>query len=311
MSLLPSVQQFLDVTNQKKLEDAAKGVKRTPLSWRETAELGTRKFLKDNYDGIEITDDFVMSGKYPISIRIYNPDPSRKLPVLVFFHGGGFVLGSVVEADPLCRRFAKLTDHLVVFVDYRLAPEFPYPVCIEDSKLVIEHLFEVLDDRKIPYSTKELSISGDSAGGGICVILATDRDFIIKNNITKQVIFYPATNFNFDSESMRTFADGYFISRADLEWFFNNLFQNDEDRESLSPLAAPTYPEMPKTLIFAAENDTLRDGSYLYYDKISGVTKTELILVEGVIHAFLRFEDLHKEINMGVYAKMKDFLSAQ
>lgn len=310
MPLLPKVKDFLDKFNQQQEILKASHHKTTALNNREGSDATGKIFLTEIQAVDEVIDDEIMSGKYPICVRIYNPNKQQKLPVLLYFHGGGFVSGNVVQFDPIFRQIANYTNHIVVGVEYRLAPEFPYPICVEDSKTAIAGIFDILDARDIGYLDKNLSIAGDSAGGGICTIICSDRDFVMKHNIKHQVLFYPVTDFTLNIPSIETLKNGYFLTREKITWYFNKLFQNNEDLYQVSPLFKEFYSEMPKTLTFISEYCPLKDCGTYYYNKIKNiVAESELIEVKGVTHAFLTLESLNKEECISAYKKMNEFLA--
>ncbi|MFW2366286.1 MAG: alpha/beta hydrolase [Desulforhopalus sp.] len=118
-----------------------------------------------------VLDDAVDEGSRPVPVRIYHPDFSLPLPVIIFFHGGGHMAGSVNVYDPICRKIALATERIVVSVEYRLAPEHPYPAGIEDGEDVINGCFGMLDRLQINHVPR-LALAGDSAGGAICATLA-------------------------------------------------------------------------------------------------------------------------------------------
>lgn len=312
MALLPSLEKYLKSLNSTLADLKAKNYKMTTLNMRESADKNSRAFFSDveSYQDVVITDNEIISGKFPLCLRIYHPNPQKALPVNVYFHGGGFVIGSVPQCDNICKRLAKLTNHVVVSVEYRLAPEFPYPACVEDAKTSISGIFDLLCGLKINHRRDGLTLSGDSAGAGICIMVSMDKEFVITHHVKNQVLFYPVADYNLNTNSMVEFGDGYYLTRDTMAWFLDYLFQNNEDLHKLSPLNQTYYLEMPNTLVFVAENDPLKDGGLQYYEKIRNIaSKSQFVHVDGVIHSFLKFEDLHKQKCLDVYETVNKFLN--
>jgi acetyl esterase len=228
-----------------------------------------------------------------LPIRIYTSEGRVPKGVLVYFHGGGWVLGSIVTHDVLCRSIANAAGCIVVSVDYRLAPEHKFPAAPEDcyaaTKWVAENASSFGGD------PKRIAVGGDSAGANLATVtalMARDRS---GPNLVFQLLFYPATSAANDTASHKEFSqDGFILSRADMEWFWNHYLNGAPDREN--PLACPdkatNLAGLPAALVQTASHDPLRDEGerYAHNMKRAGVDVT-LTRYNGVTHGFVSFAD--------------------
>lgn len=172
-----------------------------------------------------------------IPVRVYTPTPGRRLPGLIYFRGGGFVLGTLDSSDRVCRDLAHLAGRAVVSVDYRLAPEHPFPAPVEDAyaatKYVLEHAGEFGIDEG------QVAVGGESAGGNLAAVTAVRLRQSGAAPLAFQLLVYPLVDFNDDSPSMREFADGHFITANLLEYFAQHyLGTQDRRQQNASPLNA-------------------------------------------------------------------------
>ena len=223
-----------------------------------------------------------------IPVRIYNPGPaSGPLAVEVYFHGGGWVVGDLESHDAVCRAVANRAGCVVVSVDYRLAPESPFPAPLEDAyaatRWVAEHAAEIGAD------PDRLAVGGDSAGGNLAAsvcLLARERG---GPRIALQVLVYPVTDGGCATGSYDEFARSFSLERADMLWYWNH-YLGDQDRLQplASPFRAPDLSGLPPALIITAGYDPLRDEGEAYAQRLreAGVPTT-LTRYDGVIHGFL------------------------
>jgi acetyl esterase len=222
-----------------------------------------------------------------IPIRIYWPtDAPGPHPVVVFFHGGGWVIGSIESHDATVKSLAAASGFVFVSVDYRLAPEYKFPTPPEDcyaaTKWVAENAAEIGVD------ASRLAIAGDSAGGNLAAavaLMARDRG---GPAVKFQLLIYPCTDFDLTSRSMVDNADGYFLTSAAMDWFYGHYLATDEDREH--HLAAPIRADLtglPPALVITAEYDPLRDEGNEYARRLqrAGVPTTSTCYA-GMIHGF-------------------------
>ena len=232
-----------------------------------------------------VVDRHIAGAAGPIAVRVYTPRARGALPGLVFFHGGGFVLGALDMADRVCRALANAADCVVINADYRLAPEHPFPAAVEDAYAVTRYVAEHATEFGV--DPARLAVGGESAGGNLAAvtaILARDRG---TPPLGFQLLIYPQVDFEDDSPSMQEF-DGYFLSRPLLEYFARFLFSvpGDARRPEASPLNA-ALDRLPPALVITAECDMMRDQGEAYARKLqrAGVPVT-LRRYDGMIHPF-------------------------
>jgi acetyl esterase len=236
-------------------------------------------------------EDHTTSGPSPaIDIRFYYPRADfAPLPVIVYFHGGGFVIGSVGTHDGYCRALAEASQCVVASVEYRLAPEHKHPAAVEDAYAATCWIAE--NAGKLRVDTSRMAVAGDSAGGNLAAVvalLARDRG---GPALAHQVLIYPVTDADCDRPSYHQFADGYMLTRAAMQWFWDH-YVGDESlsrHPHISPLWAQSHADLPPALIVTAEYDPLRDEGEAYAERLrdSGV-ETTLSRYDGMIHGFTR-----------------------
>lgn len=223
-----------------------------------------------------------------LDARLYRPVDRQDLPLLVFFHGGGFVVGNLDTHDDLCRSLAEQVGAVVVSVAYRLAPENKYPAaaldCYEATCWLVEQATE------LGYNALRLALVGDSAGANLAI--AVSRQAVANKGpaICYQCLFYPVTDGGCDSASYRLFADGYLLSAEMMGWFWQQYLERAEqaDEALASPLRADDLHGQPPTSVFTAEYDPLRDEGEAFARRLSeaGVS-THLQRCEGMVHGFV------------------------
>ena len=223
-----------------------------------------------------------------IPIRVYSPSGRGPFPILINFHGGGWVIGDLETADAVSREFCRRAGCVVVSVDYRLAPEHRFPAAVDDSYAatcwVAEHAAQFNGD------PKRIAVGGESAGANLAAVvshMARDRHGPV---IEFQLLAYPVTAANFDTASYHANADGYLLTRATMEWFWDNYCPNIAERANplATPLNAKNFAKLPAALILTAEYDPLRDEGEAYAAKLkSAGTTVECVRFDGLIHDFL------------------------
>lgn len=309
MQLVPKLQQYVDDANIQKEILKQKNFKPNQTTLREAIAKITAKYMTFSDDDIVCIDDTVKNSTYNIPIRIYIPE-ATPLDVVIYFHGGGHVTGGITVYDNIVKKIAKTTNKIVASIDYRLAPEFAYPIGLDDCKCAIENIFQLLDQRKVRYKDKNLILMGDSAGGAICTSLIMDEGFTIKNSIKKQVLIYPSLDYTEESPGLNEYGEGYLLEKEKLKFYFASYFQNNEDRKAVSPLYGIFYNKMPKTLIIAAECDPLCFEAKEYYKKLElANVDAKFIEIKGVVHPFIMLEDLCKDECEQTYNEIKQFLN--
>ena len=239
--------------------------------------------------GQVIDRTFEVADRY-IPVRLYRPEGQEgvKLPVYVHFHGGGWVFGDLDSHDILCRYLCIQSGTLVVSVDYRLAPEHPYPAALDDAWDSVCWVAANGDD--LDADTRRLAVGGDSAGGTLAATVCRRARDEGGPEIRFQALIYPVTDMTLSQPSMTEMAEGYNFTREAMEWFCE-LYMPDEIAlrdPDVSPLFAEELGGLPPALIIGAGFDPLRDDAKAYADALSaaGVT-TEQVYYDGMIHGFL------------------------
>ncbi len=223
-----------------------------------------------------------------IPVRIYTPTGEGPFPVLLFFHGGGFVVGSIEASDSICRMITSATPCITVSVGYHLAPEYPYPAGPEDcyaaTKWVAEHATEFHGD------PARIAVGGDSAGGNLATVVALISKERGGPKLLFQLLIYPTTdNHQPGTASLQENAHGYLLTREAVEWFDRHYQPPNLDQKDphAFPLYARDLRNMPPALIITAEYDPLRDEGEMYAQRLqeAGVPVT-LTRYDGMVHGF-------------------------
>ncbi|MBU2514581.1 alpha/beta hydrolase [bacterium] len=224
-----------------------------------------------------------------IPIRIYIPIEKEMLPVIVFFHGGGWVQGNLDSHDNLVRYLANRSDSIVVAVDYRLAPEHPFPAGLEDSYAALLWVSE--NAASFGGDSAKIAVMGDSAGGNFAAaisLMARDKN---GPKILRQVLVYPATNLSeLETDSYRFFAKGFMLTKKDIEWFRGLYLPEVSEWANplVSPLLAKDFSNLPPATIITAEMDPLREDGKLYADKLEEAGgDVHYRCFKGMIHGFV------------------------
>ena len=308
--LSPKVEAWLDGYNKLLRQLIDNGFKQTPTNAREGLANLTYLLVKERPEVQWIQDDLVHGGDFDVPVRLYHPKPGTPLPVLLYFHGGGHMAGSVTVYDPICRKLALATAHIVVSVDYRLAPECPYPLAINDAVTVIKGIRKTLEGRDLRYRDTGLAVAGDSAGGSMCAILSHMLQHNPDLAVTRQVLIYPCLDYSLQSPSIRQNGKGYLLQREKIDWYFENYLQNNEDRSEISPVQMEFTSGLPETMVITAEFCPLRDDGYTYGRLLADAgVRCEHLHVDDMIHGFLNMEELASERCTEVYGKIASFLS--
>jgi acetyl esterase len=222
-----------------------------------------------------------------IPIRIYTPQGSGPFPALVFFHTGSWQVGDLDTQDPLCRRLTNLAECIVVSVDYRLAPEHPFPAAPEDcygaTQWVATHAAEFQGD------PSRIAVGGESSGGNLATVVALMARDRSGPQLVFQVMLFPATDFRLNTHSMEELGEGYNVTKPQMIWIRNNYLPNVADwtNSLASPLLAPDLSSLPPGLIIYAEYDPLRDDAEAYAARLkeAGVP-VRASRYDGMIHDF-------------------------
>jgi acetyl esterase len=261
------------------LEEARKGFEQSAKQMSRAAKLAKTENRK------------IKGFKDEIDIRIYTPEGAGedKLSAIVYYHGGGWVIGNIETHDSLCHTLANEAQCTVISVDYSLAPESKFPVAVEDAYLAAKWIYENAAELNIDDCF--IAVAGDSAGGNLAAAvsyLAVQRQ---TPSIAYQMLFYPSTGFDF-TPSYEKYGEGYYLTKSTMNWFREQYLNTPEDM--LNPLAAPMLiPDdltamLPPAYIMTAEFDPLCDGGEHFFKKLKNAgVETEYVCVPGMIHGFL------------------------
>jgi len=235
--------------------------------------------------------DVLTEGEQAIPLRVYRPpgvSDSRRLPVLVYFHGGGWVIGDLETHDVLCRQLTAEAGVSVIAVDYRLAPEHKFPAAADDAwaatRWIAAHAAELGVD------ADRLAVGGDSAGGNLAAVVALLAREAGGPRIALQILLYPVTDLVSESQSYADLADGYMLTRDSMRWFRAQYLAKEQDAADwrVSPLRAPSLAGLPPALVVTAGYDPLRDEGEAYARRLreAGVS-VDAVSFGGMIHGFV------------------------
>ncbi|GAA4082940.1 alpha/beta hydrolase [Zhongshania borealis] len=261
---------------------------------------------------IATLDLAVESTQQPIPLRLYLPPGDGPYPVVVYFHGGGWVVGDIATYDPMCRDLCDRSDTIVVAVDYRLAPEYPFPAAPEDCLAalawVAEHI-ELYGGRP-----DSIVVAGDSAGGNLAAVTSIQAATALPGLVKGQVLIYPVTDhYSAGFESYNENAKGPVLTKPLMQWFWDSYLANSsvlaagEVRHRLAtPLTEGDLSQQPPALVITAEHDPLRDEGIAYAERLTeqGVTVSHS-LYPGAAHGFIGLQGptrRHKEGMMEICA---------
>jgi acetyl esterase len=262
----------------------------TPDQAREQYVLRVAK-LADKQPVFRAYDRRIPGPGQDLAIRIYEPRaarPGEKFPVLLWLHGGGFVIGNLETHDHACRALATRAECLVVAVDYRLAPESKFPAAVEDCMAALRWL--ALHAVEIGADPARIAVGGDSAGGNlatVCAILARNDGY---PKLAHQLLIYPCTAPEPETPSHRKFAEGHLLTRNTITWFYKQYLRSPRESSDFrfAPLIAEDLSSLPPALLLVAGYDPLRDEGVDYAKRlIEAGNRVTLVNYEGMIHGFL------------------------
>ena len=278
MPLYPETKRFLELIPE--LDPGKIGVDAFRRGFRELSQM----LPKEPVDHIE--DIRIPGSQNEIPARVYNPTKGERSGGVVYFHGGGFVIGDVESYDPFCRTLANASRSVVISVDYRLAPEYKFPTAVNDA---FDSVAWVLKNAERYGISEGVAVAGDSSGGNLAAVSALRcRDK--GANLRAQVLVFPFVSFDPVSRSSIEYADNFFLTAKQGAWFAAQYLSSPEDalNPMFSPILAGNFGGLPPSLVITAEYDPLRDQGEAYADMLAkaGVMVAS-IRVRGATHGFI------------------------
>ena len=260
----------------------------TPEQAREFYDIGSPMLDLQPAPQVDRVEDMFLAARdgHAMPARLYAPRSNAALPVLLYIHGGGFTVGSLTTHDVLCRQLSRHGHCAVVSLDYRLAPEHRFPTAVHDCWDALNWLQQ--HGRTLGLDTTRLAVGGDSAGGtlaAVCTLMARDAGL----PLCLQLLFYPGCIARQDTASHHTYADGFMLDKATVDWFFDNYIdQAERDDWRFAPMNAPDHAGLAPAWIGLAECDPLVDEGVQYADtlRMAGV-QVDLEIYRGVVHGFI------------------------
>ena len=251
---------------------------------------GAQASVKVDLSGVEVSSRSIQVAGQPVQLKIVRPAKVRgELPVFMFFHGGGWVLGDYPTHERLIHDLVLGSGAVAVYVDYTASPEARYPTAINQAyaatRWVAEH------GREIGVDSRRLAVAGNSVGGNMAAVVALMAKEQKTPDLRFQLLLWPVTNARFDSPSYQQFAEGHFLTRGMMNWFWDSYTSDPQQRAEIhaSPLQASIEQlrGLPPALVQTAEFDVLRDEGEAYARKLdsAGVAVTA-VRYNGMIHDF-------------------------
>lgn len=283
MPLDPEIRQMLETTGGS-LPDVT------------TQPLDTVRRVYDMSAGVatielaEIRDMTIPGPAGDLAVHFYRPEGEGAKPALVYFHGGGWVIGSLASHDPACRRLAQMSGCAVIAVDYRLAPEHRFPAAFDDAYAATSWV--AAEAASLGLDPTRIGVAGDSAGANLAAAVALKARDEARPALGVQVLIYPATQFDADTQSNIRNAEGYGLTTAAMRWFSAQYIPDPAHRQSpfASVMKAQSVSGLPPAFVATAEFDPLCDEGEAYAERLrKGGVPVTLIRYDGTIHGFLRF----------------------
>ena len=250
-----------------------------------------------------IVDETIKVDKGEITLRIYTPKGEGPFPIIIYYHGGGWVTGDLNTSHISCQMICAKTEHIVISVDYRLAPEYPFPVPVQDAYAAFTWVHE--NAKELNGIQTNISVCGDSSGGNLATVTAIATRENKGPKINAQILIYPVTDLTMESDSYDQFQEGFGLTKNLMKWCIDYYVTDKND--VLNPVASPLFhdnlTDLPPALIITAENDVLRDEGIRYGNRLkhAGV-QVKQITEEGLVHNYFTtpevfLEQIKKTIN--------------
>jgi acetyl esterase len=294
---VPEIQEVLDAVNRLGNDLDHLSAQNISLS-RSIRERQAQRFLW--HIPVQVVRNFsIAESEHSVPVRLYVPwdkqlEKGGRLPLLVFFHGGGWMLGSIAVYDPVARELCRKIPALALSVEYRLAPENPFPAAIEDAEMVLRWVGLHAED--IGADPDRIIVSGDSSGGNLAIVSALRAIESGRRSVALHVLYYPSTDIgSFEYESYRQYGMDHILTEAAVRKFREFYLPNSADWTCphASPLRAGNLRSMPRTIIIGAGCDPLRDEGKCYAQRLKDAGVPVIYRLEPqLIHAFLNFYNL-------------------
>jgi acetyl esterase len=286
VALDPQVKTLLEQMNESGMPALSAG---SPDDARQVMT-AFREMAGPPEDVASVEDRTVPGPAGDIPVRIYRPAGDGLQPVLVFFHGGGWVIGNIDTHDVVCRMLANRAGATVVSVDYRLAPEAPFPAAVDDC--VAATKWVAANGSALKIDPARLAVGGDSAGGNLAAVVALAARDAGGPPIAFQLLIYPATDMRMTTPSIAENGDGYFLTAVDMKWFYGHYAANVTDWRA-SPLLAGDHANLPPAFVLTAEYDPLRDEGEAYAEALRTAGGSVTVKrYDGLIHGFFSMSSL-------------------
>ncbi|PIC82993.1 alpha/beta hydrolase [Sporosarcina sp. P1] len=247
-----------------------------------------------------------------ITLRIYTPEGTGPFPVIVYYHGGGWVIGDLSFSDASCRMLANGTNSIVISAEYRLSPEFKFPAPAEDAYKALEWVYE--HAASLNGDASHISVCGDSAGGNLATVvsmMARDRGTSVPE---AQILLYPVTDLSHDTVTYTEFAEGFGLDADLMKWFGSHYIRSEKDRQLpyISPLRAEDLGGLPPAIIVTAEFDVLREEGEQYAARLKEAGNVaEYRCESGMIHAYFTNAGVFLERIGQTISAIHDFLQTE
>ena len=303
-----AVAAWLGKVNAAQAERLAAGWVATPIGAREALAGLIAAMVPPGPKLPWVNEAMVTGGDCPVPLRIYHPAPQEARPVLVYCHGGGHMAGSVSCYDPVCRRLAASSGHIVVAVEYRLAPENPYPAALDDVALVLRQLWPTLDAAGVRYRP-ERTLGGDSGGAALAATLVQRGQHDAALACQRLLLIYPSVDYTLTQPSIRRLGQGYLLEAERIAWYFAHYFRLGGDPVAASPLHGEVTAAHPPTLLITGGFDPLLDEGAAYAQKLAAAGVAVDYHCEAQhIHGFMLLEALLPQVCAANYQRIASFL---
>lgn len=289
--------QSMEILKQILESNGAPLASLTPAQARES--FFVKSWLGIPLESIDVKKTVIENSGIEVPLRIYTPAGNQPFPVLIFFHGGGFVAGTLDEFEPFCTFLASGASCIVVSVGYRLAPEHKHPAVVEDALASIEWIMKNAD--KIGGNKYKIALAGDSAGANLALVSSLAASGKYFPAFVYQVLICPWLNLNsMDTDSYKYFGDGLWLSLDNIKWYRNHYLKNDEQAKSYlaSPMLAVNLKDLPPAFILTAEFDVLRDEGKILADRLKNEgIPVKYTCYKGMLHDFVTLPGLFDRAN--------------